>query len=248
MPPFIRDHLLQLPRDVMAAFGLLTRIPVPFVMARPAAAWAWPLVGLVVSGVGAAVGFAALAAGVSGGVAAVVVIAVQVVLTGALHEDGLADCADGFFGGHTPARRLEIMKDSQIGSFGALALMLVVLARWAALAGLMAAGAWGAVIAAGVLARAPMAVLMAVMPNARGTGLSASVGAPPLGAAGVAVAMALGLALVLAGWAGVAMTLVAGLAALAVALVARAKIGGQTGDVLGATAVLAEVCALVVAG
>ncbi len=248
MPPFIRDHFLQLPRDVLAAFGLLSRIPVPFAPARPAAAWAWPLVGLGIGGAGAGVGFLALAAGVSGGVAAVLVIAVQGVLTGALHEDGLADCADGFFGGHDRARRLEIMKDSQIGSFGALALMLVVLARWAALAGLMAAGAWGAVIAAAVLARAPMAVLMAVMPNARGTGLSASVGAPPVGAAIGAVGLALALALALAGWVGLVMALVAGLVALAVALVARAKIGGQTGDVLGASAVLAEVCALVAAG
>ncbi len=247
MPPFICDHFMQLPRDVLAAFGLLSRIPVPFMAARPAAAWAWPLVGLMVSGLGAGVGFLAQTAGASGGVAAVLVIAVQVVLTGALHEDGLADCADGFYGGHERLRRLEIMKDSQIGSFGALALMLVVLARWAALAGLMAAGAWGAVIAAGVLARAPMAVLMAVMPNARGTGLSASVGAPPVAAAFGAVGLALGLALVLAGWTGLVMALVAGMAALAVALVARAKIGGQTGDVLGASAVLAEVCALVVA-
>lgn len=248
MLPFIRDQLPQIPRDVLAAFGLLSRLPVPFAQSRPAAAWAWPLVGLAVNALALGLAALALKAGLSVGVVAALVIAAQAVLTGALHEDGLADCADGFFGGHTKERRLEIMKDSQIGSFGALALMLVVLARWAALAALLSLGAWGAILAAGALARAPMAATMALVPNARGTGLSASVGAPPVWAAGIAACLALALALGLAGWSGLVMTVAVALVALAVALVARSKIGGQTGDVLGATAVLAEVCALAVVG
>ena len=247
MPFAFRDHLPYLPRDIIAAFGLLTRIPVPFTAPRPVGAWAWPLVGLAVNG--GAVGLAALAhgAGLSVGVVVVAGMAVQVLLTGGLHEDGLADCADGFYGGQDKARRLAIMKDSQIGSYGALALMLALLARWAALAALISAGEWAVIVAAGALARAPMAVIMAFLPNARGAGLAASVGAPPLAAALAAAGLAFGLAVALAGGIGLVMALAAGLAGLAVALVARTKIGGQTGDVLGAAAVLAEVCALSVA-
>lgn len=247
MPPFIRDHLPHLPKDLLASLGLLTRLPVPFTPSRPEGAWAWPLVGLLVSGLALGAGALALFAGVSVGVVAALVLAVQATLTGALHEDGLADCADGFFGGHDKARRLEIMKDSQIGSFGALALMLAVLARWAAMASLISAGAWGLALLAGVLGRAPMAVIMALLPNARGSGLSAMVGAPPLAAAGVGAGLALLLAVALGGVTGIAMAVAAGLTGTAVALIARAKIGGQTGDVCGAAMVLAEIAALSVA-
>jgi adenosylcobinamide-GDP ribazoletransferase len=246
MPAPIRDALTLLPRDVLAGFGLLTRLPIPFAKGRPAGAWAWPLVGLVVQGLALGLGWVALNLGLTVAVAAVLVLAAQMVLTGALHEDGLADCADGLFGGHDKARRLEIMKDSRIGSYGALALMLAVLARWAALAGLMTLGAWGVILAAGALSRAPMAVLMAVLPNARGSGLSAMVGAPPVLAAAAGAGLALVIALALAGGAGLLMAGAVGIVAVGAGLTARAKIGGQTGDVLGASAVLAEVAALAV--
>lgn len=247
MPSPNRDTLSPLLRDVIAAFGLLSRLPVPFTPPRPAGAWAWPLVGLAVAGLATATGFAAIAAGLSVPVAAVLVMALQAMLTGALHEDGLADCADGFFGGQSPARRLEIMKDHQIGSYGALALMLAVLARWSALVALLAGGHWGAILAAALMSRVPMAALMASLPNARGSGLSASVGAPGAGAVWAAAGLALGLSLLLAVWVALAMALAAALVALAVRLLARAKIGGQTGDVLGASQILAEVAALAVA-
>lgn len=247
MPAPIRDHLPLLARDVLAGFGLLTRIPVPFAAPRPAGAWAWPVVGLVVSGMALSLGYAATATGLAAGPVAVLVLAVQAALTGALHEDGLADCADGFFGGRDRARRLEIMKDSHIGSFGALALMLGVLARWSALVVLIGAGHWALALAAGALSRAPMAVLMAALPNARGSGLSASVGAPPLWAAAVASGLAMVMALVLAGWVGLWMALAVVAVTFGLALVARAKIGGQTGDVLGTGQQLAEIAALVVA-
>lgn len=247
MPDPIRDHLPRLARDILAGFGLLTRLPLPFTAPRPAAAWAWPVVGLVVSGLALGCGALAMAAGLAAGPVAALVLALQAALTGALHEDGLADCADGFFGGRDKARRLEIMKDSHIGSFGALALMLGVLARWSALVLLIGAGDWALALAAGALSRAPMAVLQAVLPNARGSGLSASVGAPPLWAAAVASGLAFAMALALAGWTGLWMALAVALVSLGLALVAKAKIGGQTGDVLGSGQQLAEIAALVVA-
>lgn len=227
--------------DLWSAFALLSRIPVPdHRHAGARGAWAWPLVGVAV---GLAAGLAALAVAPAGpGLAAAVALAVQAMLTGAMHEDGLADCADGFWGGHTRERRLEIMKDSRVGSFGVLALVLVVLAGWSGVAA--ADDVLPVLVAAGALSRAPMAVLMACLPNAREGGLSRLVGRPSAGVAGAGAALAVALAGVLCGWTGMWAALAVGAVALAVGLVARAKIGGQTGDVLGAAQQLGFVAAV----
>ena len=247
MRPPIRDHLPFLAKDILAGFGLLTRVPVPFTPPRPAGVWAWPLVGLATGAVALGLGAMLLAAGVAVGVAAAAVLATQAALTGGLHEDGLADCADGFWGGHDKLRRLEIMKDSRIGSYGALALMLGLLARWSALTALLGAGASGLALAAMVLSRAAMAGVMVALPNARAGGLSAQHGQPSVTAALTGVALALGLSVGVAGWTSLVLALVAGLAALGTALVAKRKIGGQTGDVLGAAQVVSELAALAAA-
>ncbi len=233
--------------DIIAAFGLLTRLPVPQTEApRPDAAWAWPLAGAAAGALAALIASIALGLGLTPGIAAGLAVGAQAMLTGALHEDGLADTADGFFGGRTKERRLEIMKDSHIGSFGTLALVLITLMRWSALATIMAAGAqWTALIAAGALSRAPMAVLMAALPNARGTGLSHHTGQPTLTAALAAVALGFAIALI-TGFTAFGMVWLAGVVTLALGLYARAKIGGQTGDVLGASQQLADVAILAV--
>jgi adenosylcobinamide-GDP ribazoletransferase len=236
--------------DLVSAFGLLTRLPLPKGHALRGAnsAWAWPLVGAVVGLVAASAGTVALALGLPAGVAAAAALAAAALVTGGLHEDGLADSADGLFGGWTRERRLEIMKDSAIGSYGVLALVILTLARWSALAALFGAGAhWWALIAAGALSRAPMAVILHLLPNARGQGLSQSVGQPPAQVALGAAALAAALTLLASGGAAAGMIALAALAALAVALTARARIGGQTGDILGAAQVLAEVAALAAA-
>ncbi|MDO9639774.1 MAG: adenosylcobinamide-GDP ribazoletransferase [Pseudotabrizicola sp.] len=242
-----RDRPVWIPADLASAFGLLSRLPLPQTRHhRAAACWAWPLVGLVVGGLAAAAGWAAVAAGLPVGLAAALVLAVGAMATGALHEDGLADTADGLFGGWTPERRLEIMKDSHIGSYGTLALLLVGLAAWSALGALLTAGAYGAIVAAAALSRAPMALIMALMPQARANGLSHSVGQPPLWAALCASGVAMLIALPLGPVAGV-MAVAAALAAMAVALLARARIGGQTGDILGASQQMASLAALAAA-
>jgi adenosylcobinamide-GDP ribazoletransferase len=229
--------------DLWSAFALLSRIPVPgHAPAGARGAWAWPLVGVAVGLVAGACAWAVSGAGP--GVAAAVALAVQAVLTGGLHEDGLADCADGFWGGHTRARRLEIMKDSRVGSYGVLALVLAVLAGWSALA--QAERVIAVLVAAGALSRAPMAVLMAWLPNAREVGLSRLVGRPSGAVAGAGVALAVAVAVLLCGAAGLWAALAVAAVALAVGLVARAKIGGQTGDVLGAAQQLGFVAAVAV--
>lgn len=237
-------RLPDLWHDILAAFGLLTRLPLPFRPPRPAGAWAWPLAGAGVGLLLAALASVLMAADLPAGLVAAAVLGAQMLLTGALHEDGLADCADGFWGGHDRTRRLAIMKDSRIGSYGTLALVVTALARWAALSVLVQAPL--ALVAVAALSRVPMAALSAWLPNARGTGLSASLGriGPAPAFAGAAAAMAVALAC--AGPAAIPAMLAALAAGLAVGLVARAKIGGQTGDVLGASQQMAEVAVLAV--
>ncbi|MCG7627781.1 adenosylcobinamide-GDP ribazoletransferase [Epibacterium sp. MM17-32] len=233
--------------DAVLALVLLTRLPLPHLpkdsFARQSrAVWAFPLAGLVVGGLASVMAMAALAVWPPA-VAAGLALAVQILVTGAMHEDGLADSADGLWGGFDRSRRLEIMKDSQIGTYGVLVLVLSLGLRWLTLSALLAAGMIWAPVALAVLSRATMPVLMASLPNARGSGLSQSVGRPTWGAVLLGGALALLLGLLSLGApmllaALVLIPVVAGMRALA-----RAKIGGQTGDILGATQQISEIAA-----
>src|SRR5690606_6449481 len=98
------------------------------------AIWAAPLVGVAVAVAASAVHALASAAGLSPGVAAALGLGAAMLTTGCLHEDGLSDVADGFGGGRTRDRKLEIMRDSRIGAYGASALLMSALIRWSALA------------------------------------------------------------------------------------------------------------------
>lgn len=242
----LRDIAAGLVPDMLSAFALLTRLPLPDHQGSGArSAWAWPVVGAILGAMAAAVASLAVAIGLTPGVVAVLVLGFGTLVTGALHEDGLADTADGLFGGWTRERRLEIMKDSRVGSYGVLALVLVTLARWSALAVVVAETPW-ALVAVGALSRAPMAVVMAAMPNARGEGLSHATGRPGGGVAVAGVTLASGIGL---GFAGLPAIVMLGVVALTTAVMARAaqrRIGGQTGDILGAVQQLAEAACLAV--
>lgn len=190
-------------------------------------------------------------AGVNAFLTAVLAVTALVVTTGAFHEDGLADSADGLFGGHTPERRLEIMKDSRVGTFGALALGLSLLLRVSALAAILqGAGAWA--VAAAVLVAAPWSRveglrILATTPPTRRDGASASVGQPDRSILPVAYGLsgALALLLVAAGalpFAGVLIGLaLSALTTLWLSRTAIRLIGGQTGDILGAAQQLGEI-------
>ncbi len=248
----IRDIALRLPSDLLSAFALLTRLPLPNHQGTGAAsAWAWPLVGAVLGAMGATLASAALWLGLTPGVTAVLVLALSAMLTGGLHEDGLSDTADGLYGGWTRARRLEIMKDSRVGSYGVLALVLVTLARWSALTAVLVfgqngGGHWAALVVTGALSRAPMALMMALLPNARGEGLSHATGRPSAATALVSLALAAAIAAGSAGWTAVPLVFAAFGVAILLAVLALRKIGGQTGDILGASQQLAEVACLAV--
>jgi adenosylcobinamide-GDP ribazoletransferase len=212
---------------------------------------ALPFAALVIAAPAALIALGAGLAGLSGFVVAALALTAMALTTGAFHEDGLADTADGLFGGHTPERRLEIMKDSRIGSYGALALGLSLLLRASLIAMILdRSGAWAA--AAALLVAAPWSraeglFMLATQPAARSSGAAAAVGQPTV----LTARIALGLSLFLATGIGLAAQLpIAGLlvgfmlahgAAAVLSRLARRLISGQTGDILGAAQQLAEI-------
>jgi adenosylcobinamide-GDP ribazoletransferase len=233
-------------RDGKVALAFLTRLPVrpdpPWQGADLAASVAmFPLVGLLVGLLGALAYAAATALGLPPLPAAVLAIAALVWSTGAMHEDGLADLADGL-AGTTRAERLEIMRDPRVGSYGVIALVLTLLARTGTLAALAApAEVAAALVAAAALSRGLLPAAMLALPQARADGLAVQAGRPHPARAGAAVAIAVLLAMLLLppAVAAVAM-LAAALTGALVAWLALRRLGGITGDVLGALQQLAE--------
>ena len=238
--------------DLAAAFMLLTRLPVPGSAGAPDMArcvWAFPVVGLAVNLAAGAVYWLGYAAGLPPLLAAAWTVAAALAMTGALHEDGLADTADGFGGGGSRERKLEIMRDSRIGSFGALALLLSVLVRVAAIAALARPGVVAAaLVAAGMLGRSGMVLPMIVLRPARADGMGASMGRLRVGSAAVGLGMAVAASFaLLPARPAAAVVLLSVAVSLGMAKLAAAQIGGYTGDVLGACEVATE-CVVLTAG
>ena len=129
-------------RDIKVAFALLTRLPTPAVKAPVGAeaAWAYPVAGIGLAVLAGCVAHLALWLGLGATIAAALTLGALAFMTGGLHEDGLADSADGLWGGWTRERRLEIMKDSQIGAYGVLALVFTITLRVLALSALFSQG------------------------------------------------------------------------------------------------------------
>lgn len=239
--------------DLRVALAFLTRLPLGPAQTLPPngladAMRAFPLAGAVVGGVAGLVHWAAY--GPLGPViAALLAAATAVWLTGGLHEDGLADTADGFGGRGDRRARLEVMRDSRIGTYGALALLFNFALRVAALAAL-APGipAVAALVAAGALSRAVMPLTMRLLPPARSDGLAFSAGKPKPGTVLAAVLVALALALLGLGVPG---GLLAALATVAVMIwlnhATERHLGGYTGDTLGALQQVVEVAVLLAA-
>ena len=210
-----------------------------------ASVWAYPIVGALVGGIGAAIYAVCWRLGLPPVLAAIWALVGMVLTTGALHEDGLADTADGLGGGGPAERRLAIMRDSRIGSFAALALIAAMSARGGAIALIgtpMTAAV--ALVVAGGLSRAGMIVVLLAGRPARRDGMAAGLAAVPRAEAvvGLAVAALLVFALVSAWSATIALALALAIGMGAAAL-AKRQVGGHTGDILGATAVVVE-CAV----
>ena len=246
--------LKQRADDLRASILFLTRLrygpAVPIGGAAIAqGAWAFPIAGVLVGLIGAVVYLIVHRMGLPSWPAAALSVAATMTVTGCLHEDGLADTADGFGGGQTQELKLDIMRDSRIGTYGVCALVLSILLRISALASLADTElVLPALIASHGAARASLPVFMYFVPPARREGLSASAGQPPR--EGVIAAAALGVLIVALCLGPVFAIAALILLAVVIALLAwlsLSQIDGQTGDVLGAVEQVCEISILLVA-
>lgn len=245
------DDLARLAADTAACVRFFSRLPLQPVnrFDDPAAAPDFTRIARAAPAAGAIIALPAAALGLLLAHTALPVLAVAVIIvgvlaatTGGLHEDGLGDVADGFFGGATRQRRLEIMKDSRIGAFGVLALVLSIALKIALLAALFQrfspADAALLFLSGEALSRALLVWQWHQLPSARPHGLGARFGKPGHRSVNQALLVTLTFlvpALLLLPFAGLFLGLVlAAGAAYGTGRMSRAKIGGATGDVLGA--------------
>jgi adenosylcobinamide-GDP ribazoletransferase len=243
--------------DLLACLRFYSRLPVPAPQGHDmpdfrTAVRALPVAGGLIGACAALALLGARAFGLPPYLAAALAVAALIAVTGALHEDGLADLSDGFGGGATRAEKLEIMRDSRLGSYGAIALILSLTLRIAALAGAAERSALEAaailVFVAALSRTAGLAPIMILTP-ARADGAGHAAMRPFQTALRSAAMLAAVLALLplVAGASLLAVTL-AGLgaigAAYATAKLAERQIGGLTGDVMGAAQQTAEIASL----
>ena len=232
--------------DIWAAFSLLTRLPVPVDHERAGkraalSVWAYPIVGACLGAIAGLVAVLLQMLLLPSGLTAAAALLVLIALSGAMHEDGLADCADGFWGGHTREKRLEIMHDSSVGAYGVVVLIVFLLAQWSAIEAILFANPIALLAGVGAVSRLPMVLALWTMPNARNDGLSARVGMPSALSVQLAVLSAFIISMIAFGWLGFAILIIAVLCAVPIFFIANSKIEGQTGDVLGASQKCAEI-------
>lgn len=237
--------------DFKTAVGFLTRLPMPHPEGAmpPNFVRAQRMFGVVGALIGAAAGLLCLGLryiGVPDLAAAALALGAGAVLTGALHEDGLADVADGFGGGRDVAAKLEIMRDSRLGTYGALILLVSFAAKLSALAAIPDGYVVPSLISAHALARGVLPWMAMSLPYARKDGLAANAGRPDAGIAAIAAVLSFAIALLVLPWiSALGAALLAGLSGLGMARLAQKQIGGQTGDVLGGAEQVAETAILV---
>ncbi len=242
----------QIVDDIALCFVFFTRLPLPRLdfggRTLGDAIWAATLAGLAVALIGSLIYAIAILSGLSAGIGAALTLTATMLATGCLHEDGLSDVADGFGGGKTREKKLEIMRDSRIGAYGACALILSALIRWSAIADIGGPlMVFCGLIAAHAASRAVLPAFLFLLPPARVEGLAAGAGKVPVRVAlvgallGVAGLFALGLP------GAIAAIVCLGAVFAGFRMLCLKQIGGQTGDALGAMQQLGEITVLVVA-
>jgi adenosylcobinamide-GDP ribazoletransferase len=242
----------RIAEDIAFCLVFFTRLPLPHFefggRALAQAIWAAPLVGVAVAVAASLVHLIASAAGLSPEVAAALALATAMLITGCLHEDGLSDVADGFGGGRTREKKLEIMRDSRIGAYGASALLMSALLRWSAITQLgNPFSVFCGLVAAHAASRALLPAFMHLVHPARPDGLAANAGSASVDAAYVSLAIG-AVALLALGISGlVAAATVLALVFYGFRALCLRQIGGQTGDTLGALQQLGEIAVLLVA-
>lgn len=245
----------------MQAVAFLSRLPMPGFVFRSGTlpinkiVGVFPLAGIVLGVLASLILIVANQIGLPTFACAIITIASLSLFTGALHDDGLGDCADGFFGGDTVEKRLAIMKDSHIGTFAALTLFVFFLLKTALLTQIIdKTGVLSAAIAIIIIEAASRTAMIAFwykVPPARSDGLSANIGAPADNSFWTAqwsglLILAFGT-IYLSGLTSFLIALIASMfVVFGFAQLSIKKIGGQTGDVLGACQQLTALTLLIV--
>jgi adenosylcobinamide-GDP ribazoletransferase len=225
--------------ELLLAARFFTRVPLPQQAGEAGplarAAWAFPIIGAAVGLVCGIVALVGDKVGLPPLAAALIAVGAGVLVTGGLHEDGLADTADGLGGGADRDAKLAIMRDGRSGPYAVLALIIAVGLRAAAVAALPAGAAIAAFIAAHAVGRGGLAAVMFLLRPARNEGLGAEAGRPEPAECGAALLIAAMIALIALGLkGGIAALALAAIVMAAIAWAADRAIGGHTGDVLGA--------------
>ncbi len=232
--------------DICVAAMMLTRLPVRALTRTlpplKEAMWAFPFVGLIVGAAAATVGSVSIWFGVPPLIAAILTVAGAIFLTGALHEDGLADMADGFGTGGAALHISRIMKDSQIGTYGAVSLILIIGLRISLLAGLAesAQGLGISFILACMFGRGMAVILCSLFPISTFASLGKTAASPPSSAVALSCAFWLAPLWFMLGPAGIFAISIGGLAMVWTGRQASAKLNGITGDIIGASILLSE--------
>lgn len=234
-------------KNIAAAFLLLTRFPIPWekLSDQPPniakSLWAYPLVGLIISAIGAAVYEGATLLLLPSGISAILAVLTMILCTGALHEDGLADTADGFGGGRDKTHKLEIMRDSQIGAYGTISLFIILALRAAALGSMTSNGAMVALLVSGTVSRFMIVLSLKFMPPARQDGLAVEAVNPAMVQIIIAGIFSIIVAVCLLPLSAVLIiSLLPLIATLLIWRLSMKHIGGMTGDVLGTIQQISE--------
>lgn len=250
--PGFWKRLANTPRDLLICLMFFTRLPVRLnskeYVSLSHAVHMYPCAGFVVGLIGALTIFIASATGLPSTPVAILAVTAMIFATGALHEDGLADMADGFGGGRDRQRKLEIMKDSRIGTYGVLALVFSQALRVAVLAELIELDLTASMICLVVAATSSRAISMLfwfVLPPARTDGLSKTSGQPDKAALTIAFALTGIIFVLLAPWSfgpiALVFAVLGGLCSLFLLIwMCKKQIQGQTGDTIGATQQVVE--------
>lgn len=236
--------------DLKVSLLFLTRIPWPgrsaisgepeLLPLAPATRF-FPVIGMITGAIGALVLMAADWVQLPALATALLALASIAIATGGLHEDGLADTADGIGGGADRLARLEIMSDSRIGAYGVLALIFTVFLKAAGLAALGAADGALALFAAAAVSRGILPLFMRTMPYAKESGLAAAAGKPEFNPVAVSLLITAAILFLSFGfWISVGVVLAIAIVTGVIAWWVMQRLGGQTGDVLGAIQQISE--------
>jgi adenosylcobinamide-GDP ribazoletransferase len=237
-------------KSFLKAVALITRIPVPDKtfegdQSNLPIDWAYPLIGLLLALPIYLTGLLLLSLRFDSGLVAATTVVFLIMSTGAMHEDGLADTVDGFWGGWDKENRLKIMKDSHVGTYGIIALIFSILIRWYCIKLSIDQNLFFvAIVTSCTLSRSFMTFYMWTTPCAKEVGLSANTGRPDDVSTTIAFLIGLITTILLLGIKSVAVLALCFVVLWSAKTISTKKINGQTGDTIGAVQQICEVCIL----